>query len=73
MEPMRPVDIGRQAPSKPWCQRWGWRLYAVIPVLFVATLRVAFELPLWAAVAVSVTLGVALLAIESLLTRELSR
>lgn len=72
MKPMRPVDVGRQDPPRPWWQRWGWRIYAGITVLLVVVLRMTVEIPFWTAAFIGVSLGMAWLGIEHILTRRLS-
>ncbi|ODQ83962.1 hypothetical protein BFG51_08050 [Dietzia alimentaria] len=73
MEPMRPVDVGRQDPPRPWWQRWGWPIYASLTILLVATLHLTVDIPLWAGASISVGLGVAWMAIESVLARRSKR
>ncbi|MDN5742982.1 MAG: hypothetical protein L0H02_05885 [Yaniella sp.] len=73
MEPMRPVDVGRQDPPRPWWRRWGWPIYAGLTILLGATLHLTVEIPLWAGASISVGLGVAWMALESVLARRSKR
>lgn len=72
MEPMRPVDVGRQAPPRLWWQRWGRQIPAGITILVVLVLRITVEIPLWVAAFIGLALGMVWLGIEKMLTRRLA-
>ncbi|HJC60088.1 MAG TPA: hypothetical protein H9755_07135 [Candidatus Dietzia intestinigallinarum] len=69
MEPMRPVDVGPQAPPKPWWQRWGWRIYAAMMILLLVALQLTVDISFWAGVSIAVGLSIGWMVIESVLLR----
>ncbi len=71
MEPMRPVDIGRQSPPKRWWQRWGWRICGAVTFLLGLLLAAAGETSLWVVVLISVAVGACWQAVETVATRRL--
>lgn len=52
MEPMRPVDLGRTTPPRPWWRRWGGVISCGITVVLVAVVRVTADFSLWGAACV---------------------
>lgn len=71
MEPMRPVDVGRQDPPKRWWQRWGSHICGAITLLVIVVLKAAVGLSLWGAVLIGVALAGCWTAIETVATRRL--